>query len=160
MTKRPAVGKNVKFGIRNRATPATHRRGRTARMEPVKIAFPTQDDKGAESAVYGHFGSANFFILVGSEDGSVETIVNRDREHVHGHCQPLKALGAEKVDAVVVGGIGAGALTGLTASGIKVYRGVEGTVRENLKLIEAGHLPEFTLDRTCAGHGPNGGCSQ
>jgi hypothetical protein len=26
-------------------------------------------------------------------------------------------------------------------------------------LIKAGHLPEFTLDQTCAGHGPHGGCS-
>ncbi len=126
----------------------------------MRIAFPCQDDRGAESSVYGHFGSAPFFILVGSEDGFVKTIPNRDREHVHGNCQPLKALGGEKVDAVVVGGIGAGALMGLQAGGIKVYRGVEGTVKENLELIRAGHLPEFTFDQTCAGHdGPKGRCS-
>lgn len=125
----------------------------------MKIAFSSQDDKGAESTVYGHFGSASFFIIVESEDGTVETVANQDREHMHDHCQPLKALGKQSVDAVVVGGIGAGALQGLHAGGIKVYRGVEGTVDENLKLIKAGHLPEFTFEQTCAGHGPNGGCS-
>jgi predicted Fe-Mo cluster-binding NifX family protein len=125
----------------------------------VKIAFPSQDDKGAESAVYSHFGSAGFFVIVESEDGGMETVVNQDRDHVHGNCQPLKALGGATVDAVVVGGIGAGALRGLLAGGIKVYRGVEGTVKENLQLIKAGRLPEFTFDQTCAGHGQSGGCS-
>lgn len=28
----------------------------------MKIAFPTGDDKGIESPVYGHFGSALFFL--------------------------------------------------------------------------------------------------
>jgi predicted Fe-Mo cluster-binding NifX family protein len=125
----------------------------------MKIAFPTEDDKGVESTVYGHFGSAGFFTIVETEDGAVETIVNQDREHMHGNCQPLKALGGQEVDAVVVGGIGGAALRGLQAGGIRVYRGVEGTVNENLRLIKAGHLPEFTLDQTCAGHGPRGGCS-
>lgn len=125
----------------------------------MKIAFPSQDDKGAESAVYGHFGSASFFIIVESEDGTMEAFENQDRDHSHGNCQPLNALGGERVDAVVVGGIGAGALQGLQAGGIKVYRGVEGTVEENLQLIKAGRLPEFTFDQTCAGHGQSGGCS-
>ena len=124
----------------------------------MKIAFPTQDDQGAESMVYGHFGSANFFVVVDTENSTVETLVNQDQEHAHGQCQPLKALGTT-VEAVVVGGIGAGALKGLHAGGIKVYRGVEGTVSENLSLIRAGRLPEFTYEHTCGGHGPHGGCS-
>jgi predicted Fe-Mo cluster-binding NifX family protein len=125
----------------------------------VKIAFPSQDDLGADSAVFGHFGSAGFFIVVESEDGTLQTVANQDLHHAHGNCQPLKALGGASVDAVVVGGIGAGALRGLLAGGIKVYRGVEGTVKENLELIKAGRLPEFTFDQTCGGHGPQGGCS-
>ena len=125
----------------------------------MRIAFPSQEDKGAQSAVYNHFGSAGFFVIVESEEGTMETVVNQDLEHAHGHWQPLKALGGETVDAVVVGGIGAGALRGLLAGGIKVYRGVEGAVKENLQLIKAGRLPEFTFDQTCAGHGKRGGCS-
>jgi predicted Fe-Mo cluster-binding NifX family protein len=125
----------------------------------MRIAFSSQDDNGAESTVYGHFGSAGYFIIVDSENGVVETVVNEDREHAHGLCQPLKALGGVAVDAVVVGGIGAGALRGLHAGGIRVYRGVQGTVRENLELIRSGRLPEFTFEQTCAGHGPQGGCS-
>jgi predicted Fe-Mo cluster-binding NifX family protein len=125
----------------------------------MKIAFPVQGDKGMESIVYGHFGSARHFLLVDRNKGPFEIIGNNDREHLHGHCQPLNALGGRKVDAVVVGGIGAGALSRLNSAGITVYRAVEGSVAENLKLIDAGLLPVFALDQTCAGHGAGGGCA-
>jgi predicted Fe-Mo cluster-binding NifX family protein len=125
----------------------------------VKIAFPTQDDKGLESLVYGHFGSAPTFIIVDSALGTVEPLVNRDQHHAHGQCQPMAALGGRPIEAVVVGGIGAGALSRLNATGIKVYRAVEGTVSENLSLIQAGSLPLITLNMTCAGHSADGGCA-
>ena len=125
----------------------------------MKIAFPSQENKGMESAVYGHFGSAPHFILVDSEDGTVEATSNPDQHHQHGQCQPLAALSGNPVDAVVVGGIGKGALLKLSAAGIKIYRAVEGTVSENLKLINSGVLPEFTLAQTCDGHSHLDGCA-
>jgi predicted Fe-Mo cluster-binding NifX family protein len=118
----------------------------------MKIAFPTQENKSIESPVYSHFGSARFFIIVDAETGEQETVDNHDLNHAHGMCQPLAALGGKSVDAVVVGGIGGGALKKLTEEGVKTYRAVEGTVSENLSLIKDGKLPEFTLDHTCKGH--------
>ena len=125
----------------------------------MKIAFPIQDNKGMDSAVFGHFGSAPYFILVDSTNGSFEALGNPDQEHQNGQCQPLKALGERPVDAVVVGGIGAGAFVKLNAAGINTYRAVEGTVKENLELIQSGALPMFTLDHTCAGHDAGGHCA-
>jgi predicted Fe-Mo cluster-binding NifX family protein len=125
----------------------------------MKIAFPTQDDRGMESPVYGHFGSAPYFIIVDDETGNIEAVSNRDMDHIHGQCQPMKALGRNKVDAVVVGGIGAGALNGLLSAGIKPFRAIEGTVADNLKLVKAGALPQFTFSQTCAGHGAGGPCA-
>ena len=122
------------------------------------IAFPSQDDHGTESLVYSHFGSARFFIMIETSNTGVETIINRDMNHQHGQCQPLAALSGKHVDAVVVGGIGSGALQKLQSAGIKVYRAVEGTAKENLELIKSERLPEFTLDQTCAGHSLNGEC--
>jgi len=124
----------------------------------MKIAFPTSDDRGLASAVYGHFGSAPGFIIVDSESRTVESASNPDSEHEHGQCRPTVALGGRAVDAVVVGGIGGGALTRLNTVGIRVYRAVEGTVAENLDLIAKDLLPLFTLDQTCAGHGAGGTC--
>jgi predicted Fe-Mo cluster-binding NifX family protein len=124
----------------------------------MKIAFPVQQDLGLESSVHGHFGSAPGFVVVESETGSFETLTNKDMHHSHGQCQPMKALSGNTVDAVVAGGIGAGALMKLQADGIKVFRAVEGSVKENLGLIKEGKLPEFVMNMTCAGHHGQEGC--
>ena len=125
----------------------------------MKIAFPTQQNFGLQSPLFNHFGSAVFFIVADTELDSFETVINPDRDHVHGQCQPLKALNGKPVDAIVVGGIGKGALQKLVAAKIKVYRGVEGSVSENLKRIKSGKLIDFSMDLTCSGHGPDGECS-
>ncbi|MBW1743856.1 MAG: NifB/NifX family molybdenum-iron cluster-binding protein, partial [Deltaproteobacteria bacterium] len=112
----------------------------------MKIAFPVQDDRGMESQVYSHFGSARLFIMIETEGNAVETIVNQDMGHRHGQCKPLDALGGHLVDAVVVWGIGGGALRALNSAGVKVYRAVEGSIQENLELTKRGVLPEFTIE--------------
>lgn len=124
----------------------------------MKIAFPVMEDCGLESPVHNHFGSAAFFVVVDMQTGTVTGTANPDREHLHGQCQPLRALGGKRVDALVVGGIGRGALQKLTEAGIRIYRAVEGTVKENLELLKSGHSPEFTLDQICAGHTAPGAC--
>jgi len=124
----------------------------------MRIAFPTRENNGMNSPVYGHFGSAPYFIIVDSDTISFESADNPDREHQHGQCQPLEALSGKIVDAVVAGGIGSGALQKLNAAGIKTYRAVEGTVSENFELIKSGLLPLFTPDQTCAGHGSGEKC--
>ncbi len=121
--------------------------------EKMKIAFPSQENLGLESPIYGHFGTAGYFIVVDSANGKFETLSNSDRVHEHGGCRPLAALGGKTVEAVVVGGIGMGALRKLKAAGIRVYRAAEGTISENLALIQSGKLPEYTSMMTCAGHG-------
>ncbi len=124
----------------------------------MKIAFPAAHNQGAESQVYGHFGSAPYFIIADSENGALESVSNADQVHAHGQCQPLAALGGRTVQAVAVGGIGAGALHKLHAAGIRAFRAVEGTVAENLELLQSGLLPVFTPEQTCAGHRADGSC--
>ena len=125
----------------------------------MKLCFPVQHDNGIESAVFGHFGSAPKFIVVDTETNVVSTIHNRDQHHVHGACNPLKALDSHKVDAVVVGGIGAGALTRLQQSGIKVYKAQSESIGENVVLFATNNLPQFTLQGCCGGNSPDGGCA-
>jgi predicted Fe-Mo cluster-binding NifX family protein len=126
----------------------------------MKIAFPTQENNQMASEVHNHFGSAKYFILVDAETNALSAIENQDLDHQHGNCQPLAALGGVAVDAVVVGGIGGGALRKLVDAGVRTYRAVEGTVSENLDLIKAAKLPDFTIDQTCKGHTGIGECLQ
>jgi len=124
----------------------------------MKICFPVAEVKGIESEVYGHFGSAPTFIIVETENNHVTTINNNDQQHAHGACNPLKKFNNQQVDALVVSGIGMGALTVLNQSGIKVFHAQAQTVHENIALMKAGNLPEFVPQNTCAGHGHSGGC--
>ena len=124
----------------------------------MKIAIPVADYRALESPVYGHFGSAPVFALVDSETMSIEPIGNRDHDHVHGACSPLKALAGAKPDVVIVGGIGGGALMGLRAAGIKVYRCTEGTVADAVRLLKDNKLEEIDDTGACSGHGGGHTC--
>ncbi len=125
----------------------------------MKVCFPVQNDEGMESKVYDHFGSAPMFIVVDTEAGSAATVRNGDQHHAHGACNPIKALDNRKVDAVVVGGIGAGALTRLAQRGIRVHRARAATIRENLSLLASHELPEYPLQGCCGGHSHGDGCA-
>jgi predicted Fe-Mo cluster-binding NifX family protein len=122
----------------------------------VQICFPVEVDKGLESDVFGHFGSAPVFVVFDTQAKSVHTINNQDLGHVHGMCNPLKALNGKKVDAIVVGGIGAGAINKLNEMGIKVFKALNGSVQENLGFFETNTLTEMTVKQACGGH--DGGC--
>src|SRR5210317_338333 len=115
----------------------------------MKICFPVSQNKGLDSQVYNHFGSAPMFLLVDAEQRSVAEEVNRDVNHQHGACRPLRALGSQEVDAIVVGGIGAGALSGLNQAGLKVYRAEAATIAENLDRFLKQELVELTPAQTC-----------
>lgn len=125
----------------------------------MKICFPVQKDEGIESTVYNHFGSAPHFVVVDTQTNSIATISNRDQHHAHGACNPMKALDNQKVDAIIVGGIGAGALTRLNQMGIVVHRSQAATVRENMALHADAGLPVLTLQGCCGGHSKDGGCA-
>ncbi len=123
----------------------------------MRVCFAAEKDEGMNSMVYGHFGSAPVFVMVDTETGTVASVGNRDMIHVHGACNPIAAIGGRGVNAVVVGGIGAGALNRLNAEGIEVYAAMAETIAQNVDLLKEGKLPVLTLQHSCAGH-QGGGC--
>ncbi len=125
----------------------------------MKICFPVQQNEGIESSVYNHFGSAPAFVVVDMATNAITEVTNRDQHHAHGACNPLKALDNQKIDAVVVGGIGAGALSRLNQAGIKVYRAQSKTVGENMALYKDQGLDEYSSQSSCSGHSHGGGCA-
>ncbi|MEW6117688.1 MAG: NifB/NifX family molybdenum-iron cluster-binding protein [Nitrospirota bacterium] len=125
----------------------------------MKVCFPVQKDEGLESTIYNHFGSAPMFVVVDMETGEASTIANRDQHHVHGACNPIKALDNQKVDAIVVGGIGGGALSRLNQLGIRVYRADASSIRENIARFQAKELREYSVQQCCGGHTHGGGCA-
>ncbi len=123
----------------------------------MKICFPVDVDNGLDSQIFGHFGSAPFFVVFDTQSQTTGTINNQDLGHTHGQCNPMKALNGKMMDAIIVGGIGGGAITGLNNMGIKVYKAAKGNIQDNIQLFEAGSLREMTMADTCAGH--SDGCA-
>lgn len=122
----------------------------------MKVGFPVQSNEGLESKIYDHFGSAPTFMIVDTEEENVITVSNKDLNHVHGACNPIQALDGKSVDVVVVGGIGAGALSKLNALGIKVYGAGASSVKENLSLLDEQKLQQLSIYHSCRSH--QGGC--
>ncbi|NFH68548.1 metalloregulator ArsR/SmtB family transcription factor [Clostridium botulinum] len=119
----------------------------------MKVCFPVKSNEGVNSAPYNHFGTAPLFIICNTETNEVKALNNGDLGHEHGKCQPIKALSGEIVDAVIVGGIGRGAITKLNSMGIKVFKAIEGNVNENLEAYKKGELTEFPTNHTCSHDG-------
>jgi predicted Fe-Mo cluster-binding NifX family protein len=92
-------------------------------------------------------------MVVDTERGSCRAITNRNLHHDHGMCQPLGQLAGESLDAMVVGGIGMGALGKLKAANIRVYFSEHATVEETITAFKTGTLREVTPATACAHHG-------
>ncbi|MEJ2695412.1 MAG: NifB/NifX family molybdenum-iron cluster-binding protein [Candidatus Sulfobium sp.] len=126
----------------------------------MKVCFPSGGNTELDSPVYGHFGSAPVFVLVDTESKEITVLPNANQHHAHGMCNPVAALAGQTVDAVVVGGIGGGALMKLNMAGISVYKATAETIAENLAFLTSGRLPQFQPGQSCAGHtGKDGTCA-
>ncbi|MBW6409933.1 NifB/NifX family molybdenum-iron cluster-binding protein [Clostridium weizhouense] len=115
----------------------------------MKVCFPVRSNEGVNSIPYGHFGTAPLFIVCDTDTEEIKVLNNGDLGHEHGKCQPMKALSGEIVDAVVVGGIGQGAITKLNSMEIKVYKAIEGTIQVNIEALIKSELVEFSSNHTC-----------
>lgn len=119
----------------------------------MKVCIPVNEDNGIRSSVCSHFGAAPYFLLVDSETSICQTLPNQNQHHEHGQCQPLAALRGQQVDAMIVGGIGMGALTRMQAAGIRVYRSDRPIAEDALSQLRGNLLVEVDPARACSGHG-------
>jgi predicted Fe-Mo cluster-binding NifX family protein len=119
----------------------------------MQICIPITEDKGLASPVSAHFGSAPAFMIVDTESSSCRAIANKSHQHQHGMCTPLASIEGEKIDGMVVGGIGMGALNKLNAANIKVYVSELATVAETVNAFKAGTLKLMQPGMACAHHG-------
>lgn len=119
----------------------------------MNLCIPITRDNGIRSPVSLHFGSAPIFMVVDTESGTCRAITNGNLHHDHGMCQPLSQLAGERLDAMVVGGIGMGAFGKLRSANIRVYFSEHPTVEETVAAFMAGTLREVTSATACAHHG-------
>ena len=119
----------------------------------MNICIPVNEDRGLQSPVCAHFGSAPVFMIVDTDSGSCRAIANKNQHHGHGMCAPIAALQGENIDGMVVGGIGMGALNKLNAAKVGVYFSEYATIAETVAAFKAGTLQLMQPNMACAGHG-------
>jgi predicted Fe-Mo cluster-binding NifX family protein len=117
------------------------------------VCIPIEENNGMDSAVCAHFGSAPEFLIVDTEAATCRSIPNKNQHHGHGMCAPLASLEGERIDAMVVGGIGMGALNKLMAAGIRVFMAEQSSVRGTIAALAAGALRPVEPGMACAHHG-------
>ncbi len=107
--------------------------------------------------VSSHYGRSEGFVLAEVDNASVlsRSAVPAPAQHSCGGLAEL--LARHKVDTVIVGGIGGGAIGHLNAAGINVVAGASGRIEEVLsRFIEGNLVPG---DAVCGGeHGQSGQC--
>jgi predicted Fe-Mo cluster-binding NifX family protein len=121
------------------------------------VAIACDSAEGLSGNVSGHFGHTPFFVvaeLSGGEILSARTVTSPG----HGQgCTMPGFVGQLGVNAVLVGGIGAGAVNGLGARGIEVVAGAAGNAGDALKAFATGTLARG--EPGCGGHGSHAhGC--
>jgi predicted Fe-Mo cluster-binding NifX family protein len=119
----------------------------------MNICIPIDADRGLDSPVCAHFGAAPAFMIVDTERSSCRAIRNSNQHDGHGTCAPVTLLQGEQIDAMVVGGIGMGALTRLSAAGISVYASQQSTVGEAVAAFKLGTLKLMQPGMACTQHG-------
>lgn len=110
--------------------------------------------------VFQHFGHSERFKLYDVEENRIiaEQIVDTNGS---GHGALAGFLQAEKVDALICGGIGMGAQTALSDAGIKFYAGVQGSADAAAKALAEGNLaydPDARCDHHDHDHGDDHDC--
>lgn len=118
----------------------------------MNLCIPVTNDQGLDSCVSGHFGSAPCFAIIDSETRACRVVPNANRHHGHGGCHPVAAIAGLGVEGVLVGGIGAGALSHLQAAGIRVWKADGTTVAAALEAYAACAPIEMTPATSCGHH--------
>ncbi len=123
-------------------------------MALVRIAVPSEGQGGLDGLRAGHFGHCDVFTLVDFEDGEIKEVsILANKEHVQGGCMvPVQLLAENKVQRLVVGGIGMRPLMGFKQVGIDVY--YDGERRDIRPVVEdmiAGTLLMIGDDQVCGG---------
>ncbi len=123
-------------------------------MKEGRIAVPSLADGGIGGKRAGHFGHCDVFTLIDVTDGKIQSVTTiANEEHVQGGCMvPVNLLAKNRVNALIVGGIGMRPLMGFRQVGIDVYYDAERIdIHPVVEDLIAGTLPMIDETQVCGG---------
>jgi predicted Fe-Mo cluster-binding NifX family protein len=114
----------------------------------MKIAIPTDGEKGLEDDVTHHFGRALNFVIYDTENKKAKILPNTS-EHMGGEGLPPELLRDEEVKVMICSDLGARALEMFLKFGIEVYCGASGLIRDVIEEFKDGKLKKADSNSVC-----------
>jgi len=117
----------------------------------MKIIIPTNNKKGLQDMVAGHFGRCQTYTLL-DEKGNVLEIIDNTSEHMGGIGLPPELMKKNGADVLLCKELGPRALNLCHDLGIDVYVCQVGTVKEIFKMWENKKIKKAGLEDICGEH--------
>jgi len=115
------------------------------------IGVPSDGSELSDN-ISGHFGHCNYFVGVEvSNDKNFKKAFSISNEGHSGCMEPVMKMKQRNVTDMILTGIGMRPFMGFKQVEINVFRGVEGDIEKNIKLLLEGQL-EILNDASCAAH--------
>jgi len=115
-----------------------------------KIIGIPADGPSLSDMISQHFGHCNYFVGVEITVNDGKSIAFSQRNEGHTACmEPVIQMKERNVTDMIVGGIGGRPFMGFVEMGINLFKGIEGTIEENVNLLIQGKL-EILGGPSCA----------
>ena len=117
----------------------------------MKICIPTMGNNGLDDFVGEHFGRVPTYTIVDLETNEVKVVQNTS-EHMGGIGYPPEIMIREGVKVLVCRGLGRRAINMFDETGIDVYIGASGTVKDAVSAFKQKRLQKAGLGDACGQH--------
>ena len=102
-------------------------------------------------AISDHFGHCRYFVGIEIDEGkNLKKLFSLQNNGHTGCMEPVMNMKERRVTDMIVGGIGGRPYAGFTQFGIGLFKGVKGTLSENIQLFLQGNLQPLN-EPICAG---------
>ena len=119
------------------------------------IGIPSSGSELSDS-ISDHFGHCRYFVGIEiDEEKNLKKLFSL-QNNGHTNCmEPVNNMKQRRVTDMIVGGIGGRPYAGFTHYGIGLFKGVKGTLSENIQLFLQGKLQSLN-EPICAGSDHSG----
>jgi predicted Fe-Mo cluster-binding NifX family protein len=116
------------------------------------IGIPS-DGPELSDAISEHFGHCRYYVGIEiDEEKNVKKLFSLQNNGHAGCMEPVNNMKERSVTDMIVGGIGGRPYAGFTHYGIGLFKGVKGTLSDNIQLFLKGNLQSLN-EPQCSGSG-------
>ncbi len=112
----------------------------------MKIGIPSNGNDLSQ-AFATVFGRCSYFVIIDSNDQKIVTVIPNVAQNAAGGAgiQAAQSLVNQQVEIVIAPRMGPNAWNVLQGAGLKIFTGINGTLKQNIEAFLGGKLVEMTM---------------